>query len=64
MKFWLENLKVRAKWRQDDNVRMDLREIDGKVWTGFVWLRTGTSGGLCEHGNKHLGSIKCREFVD
>jgi len=25
---------------------MDLREIGWKAWTGFVWLRTGTSGGL------------------
>jgi hypothetical protein len=30
-----------------DNIRMDLREIGrGKLWTGCIWLRTGTSGGL------------------
>jgi len=23
-----------------------LREKGGKVWSGFVWLRVGTSGGL------------------
>jgi hypothetical protein len=26
--------------------------------TGFGWLRIGSSGGLCEHGNEHSGSIK------
>jgi hypothetical protein len=30
----------------DGNIRMDLRETDGKIWTGFIWLRTGASGGL------------------
>jgi hypothetical protein len=25
---------------------MDVREMDGKVWTEFIWLRIGTSGGL------------------
>jgi hypothetical protein len=23
-----------------------LEKQDGVVWTGFIWLRTGTSGGL------------------
>jgi hypothetical protein len=31
-----------------DNIKMDLREIgwNGMVWTGSIWLRIGTSGGL------------------
>jgi len=29
-----------------DNIRMDLREIGGKVWTECTWIRTGTNGGL------------------
>jgi hypothetical protein len=29
-----------------DNIKMDLREIDGMVWTGLICLRRGTSGGL------------------
>jgi hypothetical protein len=28
-----------------DNVRTDLKEC-GKLWTGFIWLRIGTNGGL------------------
>jgi hypothetical protein len=28
-----------------DNIKMDLRD-DGVIWTGFIWLRIGTSGGL------------------
>jgi hypothetical protein len=26
--------------------------------TGFGWLRIGSSGRLCEHGNEPSGSIK------
>jgi hypothetical protein len=33
----------------------------GKVWTGFFWLRIGTSG---EHGNEPSGSIKGGELLD
>jgi hypothetical protein len=33
----------RAKHR-GQAIRMDLTEIHGKVWTGFIWLRIGTSG--------------------
>jgi hypothetical protein len=30
----------------EDNIKMDVREIGtGVVWTGFVWLRIGMSGG-------------------
>jgi len=43
------------RWK--DNIRMDLREIGERAWTGFIWLRIGTSGGL-------LGSIKGGEFLD
>jgi hypothetical protein len=32
--------------RLEDNIRMDLREIRWKLWTGFIWLRVGTSGRL------------------
>jgi hypothetical protein len=36
--------KYRRRW--EDNIRMDLRKIWGRVWIGFIWLRIGTSGGL------------------
>jgi hypothetical protein len=26
------------------NIRIDVRKQSGKVWTGFIWLRTRTSG--------------------
>jgi hypothetical protein len=29
--------------RWGDNIRKDLREIGWKLWTGFIWLRIGTS---------------------
>jgi hypothetical protein len=32
----------RPKHRWDYNIGMDLREIGGKVWTRFMWLRIGS----------------------
>jgi hypothetical protein len=29
-----------------DNIKTDLKEFNGEVWAGFIWFRTGTSGGL------------------
>jgi hypothetical protein len=31
-----------------NSIKIDLTEIgwDGMVWTGWIWLRIGTSGGL------------------
>jgi hypothetical protein len=34
--------RPRRRWM--DNIKMDLLEIDGVLWTGFVWLRIGTGG--------------------
>jgi hypothetical protein len=33
-------------YRWEDNIKMDLREKGGVVWTRFIWLRTGTTAGL------------------
>jgi len=66
-KFWSENLKEettpRPRRRCEDNIRVDLRDgKDGKLWTGFIWFRTGISGGSRGHGNEPTGSIKGGEF--
>jgi hypothetical protein len=37
---------VRPRLRWVDIIKMDLREIGWVVWTGLIWLRIGTSGGL------------------
>jgi hypothetical protein len=36
----------RPRRRWEDGIRMDLREIGSRVWSGFTWLRIGTVGGL------------------
>jgi hypothetical protein len=36
--------RPRYKWVV--NIRMDLGEWDGAMWTGLVWLRIGTGGEL------------------
>jgi hypothetical protein len=33
------------------------------VWIGLIWLRIGTTGGLCEDGIEPSGSIKCWEVL-
>jgi len=39
---------------------MILNEQGGKVWTGFIWLRIGSSGGFFDRS----GFIKGDEFFD
>jgi hypothetical protein len=34
----------RPRRRWEDNIRMDLMEQIAEMWTGFTWLRIGTSG--------------------
>jgi hypothetical protein len=33
----------RRRSRREDNIRIYVMEMD---WTGFIWLRIGTNGGL------------------
>jgi hypothetical protein len=42
----------RPRRRWENGIRIDLREIGWRVWNGFSWLRLGTGGGLCEHGDE------------
>jgi hypothetical protein len=44
---------------------MDLQEVGWEegAWSGLIWLRTGTGGGLFKRGNVPSVSIKCGEFV-
>jgi hypothetical protein len=37
-------------------------DINGKMWTGFMWLRKGISGGFFEYGNKLSGFHKWWEI--
>jgi hypothetical protein len=56
-KFWTEILKS-SDHSEDLGIdgRIILKCIIKKkgatVWTGFIWFRTGASGGSCEHGNE------------
>jgi hypothetical protein len=34
------------RYRWEDTTKLDLQEIDGGWWVGFVSLRIGTGGGL------------------
>jgi hypothetical protein len=41
-----EGKRPLGRRRQEDGIRMDLREIGLGVWIGFDWLRIETCGGL------------------
>jgi hypothetical protein len=36
----------RPRRRWVGNIRMDLGEVGGVIWTGLIWLRIGTGGEL------------------
>jgi hypothetical protein len=36
----------RTRYGWEDNIKMDLQQVNGGAWTGFIWLRMGTGGGL------------------
>jgi hypothetical protein len=36
----------RPRRRWEDNIKMDLKEVECRVWTGSIWLRIGTGGVL------------------
>jgi hypothetical protein len=36
--------RLRCRW--EDNIKMIIRKWDVRAWTGLMWLRTGTGGGL------------------
>jgi hypothetical protein len=61
-KFLLGNLKGRS-YSEDQGIggrmilELVLKKQGGKLWTGFIWLRIGTSDGL-------LGSIKGGDVLD
>jgi hypothetical protein len=31
-----------------NNTEMHLEKESMRMWTGFIWLRIGSSGGMCE----------------
>jgi hypothetical protein len=37
---------TRPRCRLKNNIKMDLREIGWRLWTGFIWLRITTIGWL------------------
>jgi hypothetical protein len=40
------------------------RKYDGRVWTGFIWLRIGMMVGSFEQGSEPSGFMKDREFLN
>jgi hypothetical protein len=36
----------RPRRRWDDNIKINLQEVGWRTWTGLIWFRTGTGGGV------------------
>jgi hypothetical protein len=36
----------KPRYRWEDNIKMNLKAVGWRAWTGLMWLRTGTGGGL------------------
>jgi hypothetical protein len=36
----------RPRHRWEDNIKMDLQKVGWRAWTGLIWLKIGTGGGL------------------
>jgi hypothetical protein len=41
-----KRLLGRLRYGWEANTKMDLKELDGMVWTRFMWFRRGTRGRL------------------
>jgi hypothetical protein len=58
------NILVRRDYLKDRGVdlriilKLILKEWGMTLWTGFFWLRIGTSDGSCEYGNEPSGSTE------
>jgi hypothetical protein len=59
-----EQTLVRTKHRGGKNIKMGFKETGRNSVDWINISQDGGSGRLCEHNDKSLGSIKCREFLD
>jgi hypothetical protein len=46
-----------------ERVKMDLKEWDGRLLTGFIWLRIGTSGSILRIQYSLFGFHKMMEII-
>jgi hypothetical protein len=53
----------RPRRKLEDNIKMDVKMVDGRVWTAFVCSRTRGRGTCCEHCTEHAGFIKWEEVL-
>jgi hypothetical protein len=68
IKFWSENLKGSDHSEDlgvDGKIILEwiLGKLGGKMWTGCIWLRIGTSGGMFGYGNEPSSYMKGGEFL-
>jgi len=43
--------KRRQGWGWGHNIKIVFLRNRVGTWAGFIWVRSGTGGGLCEHRN-------------
>lgn len=62
--FWIERLKERDGYQDQEVNGLPLSKLHGKMWTRFKWLRLGTKVGFCESCNEFSSSISIGKFLD
>jgi hypothetical protein len=52
----------RFKHRWEDNIKINFKKQDKRMWTRFICSEQEPAVGICKHGNEPLISIKGGEF--
>jgi hypothetical protein len=64
--FWWGNLRERdhlgPRCRWENNINLTLKEVEWGAWTGLIWLRVGTGGGLSWTRWRNLGGKFCGKW--
>jgi hypothetical protein len=53
----------RSVFGLEDVIKMNIKQMDWKIESGFTWIRIKSSGGFREHGNDYYRSIKCWVYL-
>jgi hypothetical protein len=60
----LQARKLPGKSRRGQNCTRNIKMgLERRVWTEFIRLRVGRSGGPSEYSNEHSGTMKVGNFL-
>jgi hypothetical protein len=53
----------RPRHREEDNIKMNVTGVWYEVWTGFIWLRIDTDGGVTPTSYLIFGFHKTKRIL-